>query len=386
MRAYYGDRFSPNMTKTPEGYLICHNVPIARIGWQKYLPREIGVDGNSLIDVYRSEREVFSRTTIASFEGKPVTDDHPPEGVNSCNYSAYLKGVTQNVRRGSANQLDCLIADLIVHDATLISEIEGGKREISCGYDCLYEPYENSTYQQVMISGNHVAVVANGRAGHRVSIKDEKPKEEKRTMKKGSIWDRMFGAYVKDAEPDEIKEAADAINSVVKDEDPVVEKKEEEKKEPTTDTAKHLMQMDARIARIEKLLTKDEDLEEKTALDELEEEISKTDDAEEESVTVPPEKIKDEEPKEEKCTTDSAPILAMIRAMKPVVAALPKEQRKSVSDAMSKAVRDAMAVKPTQQATYQQMTKRKVSDAAPQDGTAFGEACRKRNPHYKGDK
>lgn len=388
MKAYYGNRFSPNMTKTPEGFLICHSVPIARTGWQNYMPREIGVRGVGAIKVYRSEAEVFSAITVASFEGKPVTDDHPPVGVDSCNYAAYTKGAVQNVRRGSGEQSDCLVADIVVHDAVLIGEIEGGKREISCGYDCVYELQADGAYTQKRITGNHVAVVKNGRAGPRVSIRDEKPEEEKKQMKKGNIFERMFGVFVKDAEPEEIREAADAI-SKMKDAEP--EEVKEEKKEPTTDTAAHLMQMDARIANIEKLLTKDEESEkeEKTALDALEEELSKekAEDAEEESVTVPAEKVNDEEPEEEKTkAADSAPVLAVIRAMKPVVAALPKDQRKSVCDAMNKAVRDAMAVKPTQQVTYQQMTKRKATDAAPMDNTAFGEACRKRNPHYKGEK
>ena len=32
--AYYGARISPHMTRTPEGYLICHDVPINRTGDQ----------------------------------------------------------------------------------------------------------------------------------------------------------------------------------------------------------------------------------------------------------------------------------------------------------------------------------------------------------------
>ena len=46
MLAYYGDRISPHMTDTPEGYLICHDVPIARTGPQDYLARELQMDGD----------------------------------------------------------------------------------------------------------------------------------------------------------------------------------------------------------------------------------------------------------------------------------------------------------------------------------------------------
>lgn len=392
MKAYYGNRFSPNMTKTPEGFLICHNVPVARTGWQNYMPREIGESGSGLIKVFRSEEEVFSPATIASFEGKAVTDDHPPVGVDPSNYAAYLKGAVQSVRRGSGDLIDCLVADLVIHDAVLISEIETGKREVSCGYDCAYKANSDGTYKQTHIIGNHIAIVKNGRAGHKIAIQDSEPqeiKEEQKSMKKGNILDRMFSVFCKDADPEEIKEAADAINSA-KDEDP--KKKEEPEKKETTDTGREIERMKAQIVALEgKFSAKDsgeETKEEKTALDELEEELAK--DTEEESVTVPAEKVKDEEPKEDEkaSTADSAPILSVIRAMKPIVAALPVAQRKSVSDAMSKAVRDAMAVKPNQQANYAEMTKRKTIDAAAdtQNKAAFGEACRKRNPHYKGDK
>lgn len=128
MKAYYGDRFSPHMTRTPEGYLICHDVPIARTGTQQYMPKELGLEGEGLITVFRNENEVFKPAAVASFEGKPVTDNHPPVDVMPDNYSIYTKGVVQNVRRGNGDQQDKILADLIIYDANLISEIESGKR------------------------------------------------------------------------------------------------------------------------------------------------------------------------------------------------------------------------------------------------------------------
>ena len=78
--------------------------------------------------------------------------------------------------------------------------------------------------------------------------------------------------------------------------------------------------------------------------------------------------------------------MAAIRAIKPVVAALPATQRKKAVDALNKAVRDAMqkeqAVK--KDTTYAKLTKRKANDAKLNERVQFGENCRKRNPHYKG--
>ena len=39
-KAHFGSKISPNMKRTPEDFLICYNVPIARTGVQKYLGKE----------------------------------------------------------------------------------------------------------------------------------------------------------------------------------------------------------------------------------------------------------------------------------------------------------------------------------------------------------
>ena len=47
MLAYYGTQLSPHMDRTPEGYLICRDVPIARTGPQEYLAGELGQIGRA---------------------------------------------------------------------------------------------------------------------------------------------------------------------------------------------------------------------------------------------------------------------------------------------------------------------------------------------------
>ena len=75
------------MSKTPEGMLICHNVPIARIGSQTYKGYEVHPDlaADDDIEVNRTLAQVFSPATIASFEGKPITDNHPSKGIIDIN-------------------------------------------------------------------------------------------------------------------------------------------------------------------------------------------------------------------------------------------------------------------------------------------------------------
>lgn len=207
MIAYYGDRISPHMTDTPEGFLICHDVPIARTGHQDYLARELHLDGDPdrVIPVRRDPADVFEAATLASFEGKSVTDGHPPENVSPENYAAYARGHAQNVRRSG----DYILADLYINDANLAEEVRRGvKREVSCGYLCTYDP-EGAGYRQRNIRGNHVAVVPKGRAGAAVAIKDAAGEAEKGGKNHmNDFWKSVlhaFGMAAKDASPAELE-------------------------------------------------------------------------------------------------------------------------------------------------------------------------------------
>ena len=107
---YYGKEISPNQIETGEGFLICKNVPISRTGKMEYTAKNLNLDGDPdrVITVDRLEEDVFEPAALASFEGKPVTDGHPPDSVEPHNYAAYSKGHVHNVRREG----DYVVADL----------------------------------------------------------------------------------------------------------------------------------------------------------------------------------------------------------------------------------------------------------------------------------
>lgn len=207
MIAYYGSKLSPHMTETPEGFLICHDVKIARTGTQNYLAREIGLDGmpERVLQVTRSAEDVFDPAAIASFEGKDVTNTHPSEMIVQENQAAYSKGHAENVRRVG----DYLVADLYLKDPTLISEVKNGAmRDVSCGYYCQYEA-DGAGYRQTHIRGNHIAIVPRGRAGRDVAIKDsaaELPAEKGKVkhMSKSKSLLSLFGLAAKNAAPEEL--------------------------------------------------------------------------------------------------------------------------------------------------------------------------------------
>lgn len=192
------ERLGTNQGVTPEGFLLCENVPIARTGMMLYGAGEIHVNGefldadeNGIIRVTRDEDEVFHPRALSSFEGKSVTDDHPPEGVDPTNFRDFEIGTTHNVRRGDGAYSDCIVADLLIKDKNAIKAVQDGKREVSCGYDADYEQSEPGRAKQFKIVGNHVALVDRGRCGPRCSIGD---KAMATRDKKPSVLDRIRAA------------------------------------------------------------------------------------------------------------------------------------------------------------------------------------------------
>ena len=215
--AYYGSHISEHLVKTPEGYLICYDVPINRTGTQMYTAGELGLEGEPErpVTVYRLEEDVFSPAALASLEGKDITRGHPAEMLAAENQASYSKGHLEHVRRDGDNT----VADLIIKDPGLASDVESGVlREVSCGYYCRFEPYLDG-YRQTNLVGNHVAVVPRGRAGHSVAIKDHAAGKAEKGLKrmkketKEALY-RFFGLAANDAAPEELEQLTRDVSTV----------------------------------------------------------------------------------------------------------------------------------------------------------------------------
>ena len=182
---------------------------------------------DEVVKVYRPKGVVTAPETVASFEGKSVCDGHPPDsvGVVSIDTEAeYGRGHAQNVRIGPDTEDDetTLLADLFVKSQPLNDKIDGGVRDISCGYIFNMSRTEDGTIVMTRILGNHIAVVPKGRAGPEISIRDaatvdseSRPKPElgKDKHMAEKTKDNFLGRMLKllaatDAEPEDLEKVA----------------------------------------------------------------------------------------------------------------------------------------------------------------------------------
>lgn len=171
---YTVEELGPNRRLLPNGNLLCMNVPLARVGWLIYGPGEVPVKPgqNGVSYVERTADALFNETTMGSFMGAAVVDDHPPVDVDPSNYEKFAGGFVLNVRRGEGEDSDVLLGDLMVTRKSTIDAILRGKIEVSAGYDADYTDLGQGAGKQFNLIGNHIALVEKGRCGPRCAIGD----------------------------------------------------------------------------------------------------------------------------------------------------------------------------------------------------------------------
>lgn len=212
MKRYYSTaKLSERISETPEGFLICEAVPITRAGDLLYNPSETPVtagDGPTVIS--RTVEDIHDPATIASFEGKPVTINHPDDFVTPDNWRELAVGIVQNVRPGEGEDEDKLLADLLITDFEAIQAVKSKRlREVSCGYEAEYVEEAPGRGRQEGIIGNHVALVTSGRCGSECAIFDHAPQKEKPPMSMKEKIMGIFGKALDEAMPEETPPAGD---------------------------------------------------------------------------------------------------------------------------------------------------------------------------------
>jgi hypothetical protein len=262
---YCETQLSERISKTPEGFLVCHDVPITVAGDMYYTPDQFG-DGikakNGHVRVAKNIDEIHSDATIRSFEGKPITLGHPKDDMGNGvfvtpeNAMDLARGVIQNVRPGSGRSFDKLLADFVIMDKEAIDWVESGDlREVSCGYNYDAANIQDGFFEQTNIRGNHVALVPRGRAGPQCAIFDSKEDIKDMSLKdklKEAV--NLFSKAIDEAVPDEM---ATKVESAKEDVKAVAEKAKAADESPMVQAMEDMafMSLDARICNIETMLS-----------------------------------------------------------------------------------------------------------------------------------
>lgn len=156
--------------ETPEGFLRVDG-RISRVGIQEY----VNQDG-SIRRELRLPEDVFDAESLASFEGLPLTNDHPSGRVDTKNASELVVGSVLSPKPDG----DYAKARIVIYDANAIAAARKGRSQLSCGYSCevdeaqipaLVEQYGKYDSIQRKIRGNHVALVDRARAGAGASLR-----------------------------------------------------------------------------------------------------------------------------------------------------------------------------------------------------------------------
>lgn len=186
--------------RTRDGYLAA-DARIARVGIQDYSGAEVGRPDMARVRVYRPPEAVFSAGAMSSAAHKPITVDHPSGDVTAARWKELAAGWTSEA---VARDGEYLRVSMMVADQAAIAGIEGGSRELSCGYRCELDwtpgrTPSSETYDAIQrdIRINHVAIVPKGRAGSECRIGDAAISIlTDAAGKPATLYDKLTGAPV----------------------------------------------------------------------------------------------------------------------------------------------------------------------------------------------
>jgi hypothetical protein len=170
------------------GFYTVPNNPLSRPGIFPYTKKSTGFPGwendpGGVVKVYRPESELADPAVAESFKLAPWVDDHAMLGnpeLDATLTPAEKKGVHgtigEQVFYDPADKM--LKGNVRVWSSSLADAIDAGKKELSCGFRCVYDftpgEFEGERYDAIQrtIRGNHLASVPMGRMGPEVAVLD----------------------------------------------------------------------------------------------------------------------------------------------------------------------------------------------------------------------
>jgi hypothetical protein len=155
--------------RTPEGYLRC-DATAARVGVLEY-PQPDG----RVVREYRPPEEASDPKSLATFGGKAVTLEHPPEMLTAENTREYAVGFTGT--KVVYDQGFVRVVVTLTDQEAIDAVLRGDAVEVSAGYEVDIDPTPGVTpdgqqYDAIQrnIRCNHLAVTRRGRAGPEVRL------------------------------------------------------------------------------------------------------------------------------------------------------------------------------------------------------------------------
>lgn len=256
---------------TTDGYLVA-DVRCARTGCQTYLASELGMNDNQPVNVYRPEEVVFSKDSMTTFVGKPVTVGHPLEPVTADNWKKYAVG---DIGNEVARDGEFVRVSIKLMDAAAIKAVQDGTREISMGYTTPVElrdgvAPDGTPYRAVQtgpIRINHLALVPSARGGASLRIGDHwgatpvTQKIEVRKMNTRTIIVDGLSVETTDAGA----QAIEKLQKIIADGKADAQKAADAHKAALDAKDAEIAQRDAEVDKLKKSILSDADLDKRVA-------------------------------------------------------------------------------------------------------------------------
>lgn len=236
---------------TPQGY-IKTTARITKGAVLQYYGHEIGLTdsrANQIINVHRTLEELSKPETLKSIDGMPLTITHPPDKkVSADDWKDKTVGHVQNPRV-EGNYIVC---DVYIQDKSAIELLKDKDiRELSVGYEPADIQEINGQFYHINIRVNHIAIVAEGRAGSDCRLNDSKPKIGANLMPKKNKLLALIDSFRKrlnDAEGELSKEEINKmIDELTKQLEEVQGKEDEESKAKADELQKQIDELKAKL-------------------------------------------------------------------------------------------------------------------------------------------
>ena len=232
---------------TPQGY-IKTTARITKGAILQYYGHEIGLTdsrANQIVNVNRTLDELSKPETLKSINGMPITITHPDKkAVDANDWKSKTVGHVQNPRVES----NYIVCDAFIQDKSAIELLKDKDiRELSVGYEPADIQEINGQFYHINIRVNHIAIVAEGRAGSDCRLNDSKSKGVKMKLKakRKGIVDALKKLLTdSDLSAEEINKKIDELMAQLEE---VQGKEDEESKSKAEELQKQIDELKAQL-------------------------------------------------------------------------------------------------------------------------------------------